>query len=645
RWPEPWVKARTGGSDDHGLLNVGRTWTEFPAEVQSPAQILDCLRSGMCRPGGEAGSSAKLAHTFYGIAVRYYSRYIMAPGATPNFTTSLLQTIVGEKPMPTRAQLAGAVVRSKVKKAWKRVTRPFVKPPAEEHTAVLKRLFVESLNKRVTEYPQLRDALEKGLPPLGEHEQMFNFVSKINRDISDGLASAISKSIDDASFTGLFDSIAAIMAQQFVMSPYYFSVFHQNKERHLLRQITAQHTPKTPATLKVALFTDTLDEVNGVGRFLRDMSEQAAGQSRQLTIHTSVPAGNLRFDLPNRKNFVPLLSRPLPYYEEVILNLPPVLEVLDWSDRQQFDVVHVSTPGPMGLCGWLVSKMLRVPLLCTYHTDFPAYVDKLARDHRVTNGTAAYMNWFYAQAATVFSRSNAYRFKIGDLGVGEENIRQILPGVNVAKFNVEHRDATIWSSHGVKEKYRLLYAGRVSVEKNLPMLAEAFRKLCEKRRDAALIVVGDGPYLEKMRRELAHLPAYFPGYQDDAQLPKLYASSDLFVFPSRTDTLGQVVIEAQASGLPALVTPDGGPKESIEDGRSGIVVPETTAARWAATIGELLDDEPRRKRMSHAAAQRASRYSLTKTFDHFWNEHLHACKAASAEPGTISTAPAALTKP
>jgi hypothetical protein len=112
-------------------------------------------------------------------------------------------------------------------------------------------------------------------------------VSKINRDISDGLASAISKSIDDASFTGLFDAIAAIIAQQFVMSPYYFSVFHQNKERHLLRQITAQHTPKTPATLKVALFTDTLDEINGVGRFLRDMSAQAASQNRQLTIHTS----------------------------------------------------------------------------------------------------------------------------------------------------------------------------------------------------------------------------------------------------------------------------------------------------------------------------------------------------------------------
>src|SRR5439155_14401090 len=137
RWPEPWVKARTGGSDDHGLLNIGRTWTEFPAEVRTVGQLLDCLRSGMCKPGGEAGSSAKLAHTFYGIAVRYYSRHIMSPNAKTNLTTSLLQTIVGEKPAPTKAQIAKAVLKSKVRKIKQRIIAPFAKTQAaEEHTSI-----------------------------------------------------------------------------------------------------------------------------------------------------------------------------------------------------------------------------------------------------------------------------------------------------------------------------------------------------------------------------------------------------------------------------------------------------------------------------------------------------------------------------
>jgi glycosyltransferase involved in cell wall biosynthesis len=138
-----------------------------------------------------------------------------------------------------------------------------------------------------------------------------------------------------------------------------------------------------------------------------------------------------------------------------------------------------------------------------------------------------------------------------------------------------------------------------------------------------------------MRGELSHLPAYFLGYQDDAQLPPLYASADLFVFPSRTDTLGQVVLEAQASGLPALVTPDGGPKESIDDGRTGVVIPSDDPARWAAVINELLDDAPRRQRMAQLAAQRGGRCSLSRTFDGFWDSHLHACELASAEPTSV----------
>jgi glycosyltransferase involved in cell wall biosynthesis len=194
-----------------------------------------------------------------------------------------------------------------------------------------------------------------------------------------------------------------------------------------------------------------------------------------------------------------------------------------------------------------------------------------------------------------------------------------------------NRDNSVWSARGVREPKRLLYCGRVSVEKNLPMLVRAFGRLCERRRDAALVIAGDGPYLSAMRQALEGLPAYFMGYQEDRQLAPLYASADLFVFPSRTDTLGQVVMEAQASGLPVLVSAEGGPRESIEDGRSGIVLPGDDPDRWAAAIDELLDDEPRRQRMAHAAAQRAGRWSLERTFDAFWAAHLQASEPVISE--------------
>ncbi len=638
RWNEPWQKARTAGSDDHGLLNIGRTWTEIPADLaRDSAGVLAAIRAGACRAGGEAGSSAKLAHTFYSVAVRYYGRHIMAPGAKPNLATQLLQTIVGERPAPTKSQIARLAVKAKLKHiaiSWRgrlaRVLRSDERgrgahATGDHSAALLKRLFLISARMRIAEHPELRDAITQQLPPLGEHEEMFRFVSSINRDVTEGIAAAISKSIDDASFTGLFDSISAILAQQFVLLPYYFAVFHQNKERHLLREITGLQRPIDRAPMRIGLFTDTIDEINGVARFVRDIGAHAAQTGRSLTVHTC--SAKPSFDAPWRRNFVPLLSRAFPYYPELRLALPPLLEILESADREQFDAIHVSTPGPMGLCGWLVSKMLRVPLLGTYHTDFPAYADTLTRDHRVVNGTITYMKWFYGdQMPAVLSRSKSYRFKIGDFGIAEDRIRNIVPGIKLDRFGAQHSDPNLWETLRVSEPSRLLYCGRVSAEKNLPMLVDAYKKLCAKRhpRDVALIVVGDGPYLAAMRGALADLPAYFLGTRGHEDLARLYASADLFVFPSRTDTLGQVVMEAQASGLPALVSEEGGPKEIIENGVSGLTLSGADASRWAEAIDELLNDEPRRCRMSRAAIARMSRFSLDATFESFWTAHADA---------------------
>jgi glycosyltransferase involved in cell wall biosynthesis len=435
-------------------------------------------------------------------------------------------------------------------------------------------------------------------------------------------------------------------------------VFHQNKERHLLRKITNVESPREAKSMRVGLFTDTFDEVNGVGRFIRDMGARGKRAGFNLKIHTcqalapspgtpgegtgegpdpnpSTPRsgrtaeyrerGQERID---RTNFTPLLSRPLPYYSDLKLNLPPVLDILESSDREQFDAIHVSTPGPMGLVGWLVSKMLRVPMLATYHTDFPAYVDKLTGDHRVANGTAAYMKWFYSQAHTVFVRSAAYRFKLMDLGIDESKIRVLPAGVDTERFNASHRHAALESA----PKRRLLYVGRVSVEKNLPMLVEILRRLCSQRGDVELTIAGDGPYFDEMKRQLANLPAHFCGVQNDESLAHLYASSDLFIFPSRTDTLGQVVLEAQACGLPAIVSSEGGPKETVVDDLTGRVLISNDPADWCEAISSLLDDEPRRQRMSQAAIKKSARFSLTRTFDAFWHEHLSAIAPLEKPP-------------
>lgn len=633
RWPAPWFKARTGGSDDHGLVNVGRTWTEFPSDVMTTEQVLECLREGACQPGGEAGSTLKLAHAFYAVGVRYATGNLRDKNARNAPATRILRTLIGEPGGSSTTRALRDAVASGVRRAASAIARPLRRRGPGAMTAsgtdLLAKLFGESVQKRISEHPALSAAIERSLPPLGEHDDLFRLLGSINRDVASGIGDVVEQHLRKGNFMALFDVLASVAAQQCVLAPYYFALFHQNKERELLPRMTNHVVARNRENLRVGLFTDTFDDINGVARFIRDMSEQAHRAGRQFTVCTST--ASTRFELPNRVNFEPMFSRPMPYYADLQMTIPPLLHMLEFADRKQFDVIHVSTPGPVGLVGWLAAKMLRVPVLMTYHTDFPAYVENLTKDHRLTAGCSWYMGWFYRHAAAVFSRSQSYQDNLRSLGVPSEKLLTILPGINTDKFNPTHRDDSLPTTLGIEGKKRLFYCGRVSVEKNLPLLVQAFKRICSKRNDVALVVAGDGPYATTMREELRGLPAYLLGFQTDAQLAAWYATSDLFVFPSRTDTLGQVVMEAQASGLPAIVSDEGGPKETVADQVSGLVLPATDSDVWADAIERLLDDEPTRQRFSRSALARSARYSLSHTFEQFWMEHLRVVQPPPAE--------------
>jgi glycosyltransferase involved in cell wall biosynthesis len=630
RWPLPHIKSRTGGSDDHGLFNVGRTWTEFPPDVKTTPQLLDCLRTARCRPGGEAGSSLKLAHNFYGVGIRYYGRRIARKSSAHSLSGMMLGALVGDQKRLHRRDWVKAAVRSKAKKIGKSLIRPFKRKPRRTGTALLLDLFLASCRKRLGEQAELKHALAQGHAVLGEHEAMFEFISAVNRDISGGIADSVKSAFEHKEIVGVFDAISTVAAHQFVLLPYYFALFHQNRERQLLPRITGRGSGVSSGAMKLGVFTDTFDEVNGVSRVIHDMSRSAQETGRSLTVYTCTE--NPVINDPTRRNFKPLLARPLPYYPDQPLTIPPIAEVLEWADRQQFDAIHVHTPGPMGLCGWLAAKMLRVPLLGTYHTDFPGYVKNLTGDHRSTTIASAYMKWFYGHMATTFSRSKQYHAKLMEMGLPEDKLAMTLPGVDNEKFHPKARDLSIWDKHGIKETFKLLYAGRVSLEKNLPFLVDAFRKLCKNRSDVALVIAGEGPYLPEMRKTLAGLPIYFLGTQDDTALPAIYASSDLFVFPSETDTLGQVVIEAQAAGLPVLVSDKGGPQEVMDDGITGMVLPAENAAVWQQAIQDLLNDTARRQRMGRTASQRMARFSIAKAFEVFWEGHVLAANSQKLQP-------------
>jgi glycosyltransferase involved in cell wall biosynthesis len=389
--------------------------------------------------------------------------------------------------------------------------------------------------------------------------------------------------------------------------------------------------------MRLCLFTDTLADVNGVSRFIRNMAAQASDSGRDLRVLTST-----RLSVPgaaNLANFVPLAARSMPRYEGLELVVPPLRAMLRAAATAKPDAIHVSTPGPVGLVGALAAWRLRIPLLGVYHTDFPAYVGHLFDDPLLTGAAAAYMRLFYRRLATIFTRSDEYGRSLERLGVRRNRIVCLLPGIDTAQFQPSMRDPTIWSALGVPaEGVKVLYVGRVSVEKNLPLLREAWKRVCcELSRSPAaararLIVVGDGPYRQPMERTLAGSAAHFLGFRHGRELSAIYASSDIFVFPSTTDTLGQVVMEAQSAGLPVLVSDRGGPREQVRDGTTGLVLPAADAGAWARAILALAQDNNRRRAMGHAAHHSMQCMTIRDSFEHFWSVHQSAAGEKAASP-------------
>jgi glycosyltransferase involved in cell wall biosynthesis len=638
RWPQPWIKARTAGSDDHGLFNIGRTWTEFPANTTTVPALLQCIREARCQPGGEAGSSMKLAHNFFSVGIRYYARQIAVPNSAP---ATLLGLLTGER--QPRWKIAAAMLKGWTAGFRRKIGRIITgnKHP-EGGTALLGDVLSASFRNRLRQAPILSSAIKSGAAPLAQHAAMFDLVSAVNRDVAEGIRAAVAHAMKDGQLAPVFDVISAIAAHQFMMAPYYFALFHQNRERQVLDRVTGHARPRDRRAMRLGVFTDVFEAGIGTSRFARGLLDQAVQQGAAMTVHTCTAAPGA--EIPSRRNFAPLMSLPMPFYGSASLHFPPVLEILEWADRQQFDAIHVHTAGPMGLCGWLVAKMLRVPLIATFNMDLPAYVNGLTGDYRMTTAASGCMQWFYNQANAVFCRSRSSLKTLEKLGVESSKLTLMPPSVDGEQFSPAHRNADIWRLLGVRQPHKILYAGRVSVEKNLPLLTEAFEQLCACRHDVALIIAGDGPYLPQMRKALAGLPVYFPGAQHDASLRTLYASSDLFVFPSGTDTMGQSVMEAQASGLPVLVGNEGGPREMMDDGLTGLVLPAKDAAAWSRAMYELLEDGPCRLRMSRTASTRMARFAPAHAFEVFWNLHLEvAARAAEKEGGkatSVTTVPA-----
>jgi glycosyltransferase involved in cell wall biosynthesis len=230
--------------------------------------------------------------------------------------------------------------------------------------------------------------------------------------------------------------------------------------------------------------------------------------------------------------------------------------------------------------------------------------------------------WYYNQMDVVYVPSKATGIELENKGIKKEKIAFYPRGIDTERFHPSKRNGFFRNRFGMDPTdLKLLYVGRVSKEKNMPFLAKAFKHLVDVRPDIRLIVVGDGPYLSEMKTSLTGLPATFTGFLSGEDLAQAYASSDLFIFPSTTDTFGNVVLEAQASGLPVIVTDKGGPKENLVPDKTGFVVSTETVDAFIKAVLKLANNPQLLKKMKRHAREYMENRSFEAAYIQLWDSY------------------------
>jgi glycosyltransferase involved in cell wall biosynthesis len=291
---------------------------------------------------------------------------------------------------------------------------------------------------------------------------------------------------------------------------------------------------------------------------------------------------------------------PLPFYPELrALMPPPRFERL--LARFRPDVVHVADPVLLGAAGIHWARRLGVPVISSYHTNLSTYC---AYFHLAPFGAPLqrYRRFLHSQCATTLCPSPSTAARLRDQGF--ERVGVWSRGVNAELFMPERRSAA-WRARMAGDPARpiVLYAGRLSHEKNLNALVAAFTTL--PANAAHLVLVGDGPARGELERALAGQSATFTGYLSGAALAEAYASSDVFAFPSTTETFGQVVLEAMASGLPVVAYDAEGVCDQVAHGETGLLAPLGDTGIFAAHLAALLEATERRAALGACALERA----------------------------------------
>jgi phosphatidylinositol alpha 1,6-mannosyltransferase len=323
---------------------------------------------------------------------------------------------------------------------------------------------------------------------------------------------------------------------------------------------------------------------------------------------------------------VTLPSLPLPGYSEVRLALPRPGPVHSLVERFRPDLIHCTTEFSVGRMGQLAAARAKLPLVSSYHTDFARYADAYGKSW-LRSTVSSYLGRFHRRSRRIYTPSTVSREDLLRLDVPDVEVWG--RGVDTQLFHPGRRSPEMRAALGLENRFTFLYVGRLAPEKRAEQVVDAFRLAREQLPEGRihLVLAGTGPR-EAELREVAPEGVTFLGFLERrSRLPDLYASCDAFVFASVTETLGLVVLEAMASGLPVVAAPAGGVRDHLRDGQNGLAYPAGSAEAMARAMVKLASEPVLARRLGRGARCTAEELTWEREMERLDRSYREVCEA------------------
>ncbi len=392
------------------------------------------------------------------------------------------------------------------------------------------------------------------------------------------------------------------------------------KLRFYLKKERKTRLSKNPDDVSVLYYSDNLDETNGIANNLRNVIPYMRAHGLKASLAGS--AFNTRPCGVVENGYCILLPRMFSMeqlgYANSELAIPRIGPLLRLIKRYPIDIIELETPSPgawlIAICGHIAG----IKIMSHYRTDVPQYTRTLVKAKWMHYYVLKLMQIFYWMARPVISPCDDYSDAlVNELKVPRNQVKLMPRGLPLERFQPESRGKGVWEKYGSTREQRpvrFAFIGRISKEKNLEFLNNLWKKFSAKYNDVELMYVGYGWYLEEIKKFFeGNDSVHFAGEQGGETLSSLYADADFFLFPSTTDTFGNVVVEAMSTGTPAIVSNYGGPRNIVDSEKHGRILP-IDEDKWMEALEGCrklkLEQAETYEQMRKDCHERSKRYTL-----------------------------------